>query len=326
MRVPTGLDLRVYRGGPAGGAPPLVWLHPASGVNADDPVVAALAERFDVYAPLAPGFHEIAELDDIRDIHELAMLYDDLLEVLGLDAVACAGHSFGGMVAAELAAHHPRRVSKLVLVAPVGLWNDAYPVADIFATPPVQLADLVWGDPDSDIARAARAASGAGVTLAERVELVKDEAYVEGMVRLVMGFTAVAKFMWPLPDKGLARRCYRITRRHARPVGGEGPPGAPGVRGRLRAADPPQPGGGARRRRPHGHGRAPGRRGRPGLGPLRRGRRSLSFSGCAPRPHQAGRNVAPSAVHTAAGAGSSSYSTKMHSPGHCIDDSTTTCS
>jgi pimeloyl-ACP methyl ester carboxylesterase len=217
VHVPSGLDVRVFRGGPDGsatpgsGVPPLVWLHPATGVGADDPVVAALAERFDVYAPLAPGFADIAELDDIRDVHELAMLYDDLLEVLGLDAVACAGHSFGGMVAAELAAHHPRRVARLVLVAPVGLWNDAYPVADIFATPPVQLAGLVWGDPEGDIARAARAASGAGVTLEERLELVKDEAYVEGMVRLVMGFTAVAKFMWPLPDKGLARRCYRIT-------------------------------------------------------------------------------------------------------------------
>jgi pimeloyl-ACP methyl ester carboxylesterase len=215
VAVPTGLDVRVFRGGPAGagggGAPKLVWFHPANGVTADDPVVTALAERFDVYAPLAPGFADIAELDDIRDVHELAIFYDDLFGVLGLEGVACVGHSFGGMLAAELAAHYPARVSRLVLVAPVGLWNDAYPVLDIFATPPVELLDLVWGDPDSEVARAARAASGAGVSLAERAELVKDEAYVEGMVKMVMGFTAVAKFMWPLPDKGLSRRAYRIA-------------------------------------------------------------------------------------------------------------------
>jgi pimeloyl-ACP methyl ester carboxylesterase len=47
--------------------------------------------------------------------------------------------------------------------------------------------------------------------VSETLELVKDEAYVEGMVKMVMGFTAVAKFMWPIPDKGLSRRTYRIT-------------------------------------------------------------------------------------------------------------------
>jgi pimeloyl-ACP methyl ester carboxylesterase len=223
VTVPTGLEVRVFRGGPAGptgeehsgntavDAPRLVWFHPANGITADDPVAGALAERFDVYAPLAPGFHEIAELDDIRDVHELAMFYDDLFGVLGLEDVACVGHSFGGMVAAELAAHYPSRVSKLVLVAPVGLWDPAHPTLDIFATPPVELAELVWGDPASEAAQAARAASGAGVSMAERAALMKDELYVEGMVKLVMGFTAVAKFLWPLPDKGLARRCYRIA-------------------------------------------------------------------------------------------------------------------
>ena len=45
------------------------------------------------------------------------------------------GHSFGGMVAAELAANNPERVTKLVLIAPIGLWRDDAPVPDIAGIP-----------------------------------------------------------------------------------------------------------------------------------------------------------------------------------------------
>ena len=38
------------------------------------------------------------------------MHYDDLFEALGLDGVPVIGHSFGGMIAAELAPHYPHRV------------------------------------------------------------------------------------------------------------------------------------------------------------------------------------------------------------------------
>ena len=279
-------------------------------------MVAALAERFDVYAPLAPGFADIAELDDIRDIHELAMLYDDLLEVLGLDAVACAGHSFGGMVAAELAAHHPPCLEAGAGGAGRALGRRLPRRRHLrHAAGAARRPRL--GRPGLGHRPGGAGLSGAGVTLAERVELVKDEAYVEGMVRLVMGFTAVAKFMWPLPDKGLARRCYRITADTLVLWGAKdrlAPPeyaadfGRLIPRSRVEVLDDA------------GH-----------MVTVERlaewSSRSPPTAAESPLPEdQAGRNVAPSAVHTAAGAGSSSYSTKMHSPGHCIDDSTTTCS
>ena len=62
------------------------------------------------------------------------------------------GHSFGGMVAAELAANSPRRVSKLVLIAPIGLWRDDVPIPDIAAIPPNELPGLVLADPASPLA------------------------------------------------------------------------------------------------------------------------------------------------------------------------------
>src|SRR2546421_3914991 len=189
----------VFRGG---AGEPLVFLHAAGGIQPGDPMLAALEERYELVAPLAPGFNDLAEIDEIRDVHDLALYYDDLLDALGLDGVPVVGHSFGGMTAAELACHVPTRVSKLVLIAAVGLWNGDYPVADLFATPFVQLKDLLWGDANSP---AAQMAAAAFQNLDERGDEV-----VEMLVPMVQGMTTAAKYMWPIPDKGLSRRLHRV--------------------------------------------------------------------------------------------------------------------
>ena len=62
------------------------------------------------------------------------------------------GHSFGGMVAAEIAANNPERVDRLVLIAPIGLWRDDHPVPDISGIPPEQLPGLVLADPEGPLA------------------------------------------------------------------------------------------------------------------------------------------------------------------------------
>jgi len=43
------------------------------------------------------------------------------LDAAGLESVDLVGHSLGGLIAAELAAEQPRRVQRLVLVAPAGI-------------------------------------------------------------------------------------------------------------------------------------------------------------------------------------------------------------
>jgi pimeloyl-ACP methyl ester carboxylesterase len=180
----------VYR---AGSGPPLVWLHSLYGVEADAPIIDALARDYSVYAPLMPGYADLAELDAIRDIHDLALHYDDLLEALALDSPIVAGHSLGAMVGAELAAHAPRRVSRLVLGSPLGLWNDAYPVADIFSVPAAEMPTLLYADP-------ARASGGSSAA-----------PDVEAIVALARGMATVARFLWPIPDRGLSRRLHRVT-------------------------------------------------------------------------------------------------------------------
>jgi pimeloyl-ACP methyl ester carboxylesterase len=178
----------------AGTGPPLVWLHSLYGVEADGPTIEALAQHYSVYAPLSPGFADLDELNDIRDIHDLALHYDDLMQALDLPQAVVAGHSFGAMLAAELAAHVPNRVSQLVLLSPLGLWNDRYPVADLFGVPASEVPQLLYADPAS--------APGTGPT-----------PDIEVVIALTRGMTTVARFLWPIPDRGLSRRLRRIRAR-----------------------------------------------------------------------------------------------------------------
>jgi pimeloyl-ACP methyl ester carboxylesterase len=190
VALPGGRRQVLYR---AGEGPPLVWLHGLNGVEGDQPIIDRLAERHTLLAPLAPGFNDLEELGDIRDIHDLALHYDDVLDALGLDAITLLGHSFGAMIAAEIAAHFPKRCDRLVLASPLGLWNDRYPVTDVFAVPMTEMPRLLYVVPPQ---------ATNGVT-----------ADVERLVTLVKGMATVARFLWPIPDRGLSRRLYRIRAR-----------------------------------------------------------------------------------------------------------------
>jgi pimeloyl-ACP methyl ester carboxylesterase len=104
----------------------------------------------------------------------------------------------GGMLAAEMAAIEPRRVKKLVLVGAAGLWLDDCPTADFFAMTPEELVQAVFYEPHSELAKAF-------------LTLPKDQnAANEVMIRRIKGFAAAGRFLWPLPDRGLRERLYRV--------------------------------------------------------------------------------------------------------------------
>ena len=188
IRHPDGRTSKVFR---AGQGPLVVWLHGPHGIRSRDPVIAELAKRHTVVAPLAPGFADLAELDEIRNVHELALHYDDVLQALGLEAVTLIGHSFGAMVAAEVAAHFPRRVARLVLISPIGLWQDQHPLPDMFGQVPYMTIDtLLWK------------AGKAIPAMADPADEPNNP--VERQVAIAQALTSVAKFVWPLPDRGTA--------------------------------------------------------------------------------------------------------------------------
>jgi pimeloyl-ACP methyl ester carboxylesterase len=185
-----------------GDGPPLLWFHGLNGLVEDDPVLHALAQHRRVVAPLAPGYAELDELDDLDSVHDLALFYDDVCSALELPPLPIAGHSFGAMAAAELVAHVPARATALVLVAPFGLWDDAEPFPDLFARPAAEMADLLWSDPTSGVA-------------AERQRVAElnpnRAANVDQVLPLIQGLAAAAHFTWPVPDKGLRKRLSRAA-------------------------------------------------------------------------------------------------------------------
>ena len=184
----------------AGDGPPLLYLHPAAGLHWD-PFLEWVAGRHTVYAPRVPGTtpgrpEAIREVDDLWD---LVLAYEEMIRALGLDRPAVIGQSFGGMLACELAAHFPSLFSRLVVFAPVGLWLDEHPVANWVAAAPEEVPALLFHDPDGEAARAASA-------------LPDDpDAAVAAIAGTAWAIGCTAKFVWPIPEKGLAKRLHRIA-------------------------------------------------------------------------------------------------------------------
>ena len=93
----------------AGEGPPVVFLHGAGGLRwggfLDD-----LASDFSVYAPLHPGLHDPDDIRKIDTLWDLVLYHYDLFDALGLESPAVIGHSYGGMLASEIAATNPDSV------------------------------------------------------------------------------------------------------------------------------------------------------------------------------------------------------------------------
>jgi pimeloyl-ACP methyl ester carboxylesterase len=179
----------------AGSGPPLLFLHGAGGLFWD-PLLDALAATHRVLAPEHPGAGESQGLEHVEDLWDLVLYYNELLDVLGVDTAPVVGHSFGGMVAAELAATSPHRVERLVLIAPVGLWRDDHPVPDFSGVPPETIPTLLFAD-----------LSAPALALLP----VPDPTDPEQLLRASLTAASILQFIWPLPDKGLKKRLYRVA-------------------------------------------------------------------------------------------------------------------
>jgi pimeloyl-ACP methyl ester carboxylesterase len=178
----------------AGEGDPVVFLHGAGGLFWD-PFLDGIAAGHRVVAPEHPGAGVSQGLEHVEDLWDLVLYYAELLDALELPRVTLIGHSFGGMVAAEIAATNPERVDRLVLIAPIGLWRDDHPVPDVSGVPPDQLPGLLLADPTGPLAALLPA---------------PDPADHEAMFTAAMTLSSILQFIWPLPDKGLHKRLYRV--------------------------------------------------------------------------------------------------------------------
>jgi pimeloyl-ACP methyl ester carboxylesterase len=193
-----------------GDGPAVVFFHGPFGLTWG-PFLDALARSFTVYAPEHPGTTpgDPDAIHRVDTLWDLILCYDELLDRLGVATAALAGHSFGAMMACELAAARPGRARQLVLVDPIGFWRDDAPVTNWALLNPQELPRHVFHDPAGPAARALFA-------------LPDDpEQAALARTRLTWAMGAAGKFIWPIPDKGLKKRIHRIARTPALLVWGE---------------------------------------------------------------------------------------------------------
>lgn len=185
-----------------GTGPALVFLHGAGGVTAEDPLLAELAKTHTVYAPLVPGYGDSEECAEIRDMLDFTLHTWDVVAALGLTDPVLVGHSMGGMIAAEMAATQPNDVSRLALIAPAGLWDDDHPIADLFAAMPYEMPQLLFHDAE---AGAAMLTAGRNVT---------DPNFLQTyLVNNARQLGMAGRILFPIPERGLSQRLYRIRAR-----------------------------------------------------------------------------------------------------------------
>jgi pimeloyl-ACP methyl ester carboxylesterase len=185
-----------------GVGPDLVFLHGAGGVTAEDPLLGELAKTHRVHAPLVPGYGDSEECPEIRDMLDFTLHTWDVLAALGLKDPILVGHSMGGMIAAEMAAVQPNDVSRLALIAPAGLWDEAHPIADLFATLPYEMPALLFHDAE---AGAAMLTAGRNVT---------DPGFLQTyLVTNARQLGMAGRILFPIPERGLVGRMHRIRAR-----------------------------------------------------------------------------------------------------------------
>jgi pimeloyl-ACP methyl ester carboxylesterase len=185
----------------SGRGPPLVYLHGPWGLAPDRDFIARLAQANRVYAPKHPG----TSRGDPEAVHaldswlDLVVYYGELLDHLELATTALAGHSFGALMAAEIAAAAPKAVRRLVLIDPVGLWRDDLPVKNWMVLSEAERAPSLFADPESE---AAKRFFGMPDDAAERVDVLAQSIWSQA---------CTGKFVWPVPDRGFKGRAHRIA-------------------------------------------------------------------------------------------------------------------
>jgi pimeloyl-ACP methyl ester carboxylesterase len=188
-----GLEARVWR---AGSGPKLAYLAGFAGLPKWTAGMDALAGVCEVSAISLPGFpgggRGHLQLDSL---FEFALATHDLIDAAGCGGAVLMGASVGGALALEVAAIWPGSASKLVLLAPFGLYDDANPPTDPWA----QRGDKV----DALMCET----EGAYNALLEKPGNADP---VEWPIEMVRAREASARYLWPNSATHVEKRLGRI--------------------------------------------------------------------------------------------------------------------
>jgi pimeloyl-ACP methyl ester carboxylesterase len=146
--VVHGIELEVVR---RGSGRPLLVLHGFDTIDPAARFLDLLGQHAEIVAPSSPGFGHSPRPRDFDTVYDLVHLYLAALDALPGDGVSLLGFSFGGWLAAEVAAACSHRLAKLVLVDPVGIkvsGRETPDVLDVFLKSPEEVRRKSWHDPD----------------------------------------------------------------------------------------------------------------------------------------------------------------------------------
>jgi pimeloyl-ACP methyl ester carboxylesterase len=176
-----------------GSGQPLVWLHDTLG-NRWSEAHQRLSQTSTLLAPSLPGSDDSSTLGGIDGPEDVVFWLLDLYRALDLQRPTLLGCGLGGWLAAEFAVRYPERLSGLVLVDAYGLQVPGALAEDEFALTPAMLRPLLFGEPESDLARS---------TLPEVEPPERAEAAIHARV-------AAARLAWQFPyDVKLRARLAR---------------------------------------------------------------------------------------------------------------------
>lgn len=142
----AGIDLEVLR---RGAGRPLLLLHGFQNVDPAAPFLEALGKHASIIAPSHPGFGRSSRPADVETVYDLVHCYLALLDSMPDDKVTLMGFSFGGWLAAEIAAKAGRRIDKLILVDSLGIKvsdRETPDIFDLFNKHPSETRSRSWHD------------------------------------------------------------------------------------------------------------------------------------------------------------------------------------
>jgi pimeloyl-ACP methyl ester carboxylesterase len=178
-----------------GSGEPLLVLHGEDGLLFCGSFLEELARSFELIVPLHPGWGAAPRPEHVTAVPDIAELYHELVESLGRP-VTVVGLSIGGWIAAQMAATCSHGLSRLVLVAPIGIKlgdRETRDFEDIWMLEPAQARAVLYGDPAA----------------APRLDLLDDA----GFLALATAQEAVARYAWEpyMHDPKLVHRLRRIA-------------------------------------------------------------------------------------------------------------------
>ena len=217
----AGIALHVAR---AGRGPAVLVLHHDIGRLERLPFYDALAEHFTVLVPSHPGYDKSSRPDWMRNVRDVAVVYQSLLAERGLTDVSLVGLGFGGWIAAEMATMGPKAFRRVVLVGAMGIKPERGEIADQAILSYIDYVRLGFADERT----VEKIFGDLPTPLLEQWDLNREMTfriawkpymYNPGLPYLLGGVTAPALVVWGREDRIVPLECgerYAKSMAHAR--------------------------------------------------------------------------------------------------------------